>query len=74
MLVLSRAKDEAIDIGTDIVVTVLAIARGSVKLGITAPEDIPVHRREVTNRIAAEQRLKRQQQAIDEGRIKGVDS
>lgn len=53
MLVLSRAKNEEIVIGGNIVVTVVGIGGGDVRLGITAPKDVSVHRREVQERIDA---------------------
>lgn len=51
MLVLSRKKEEIIMIGDDISVTVLSVHGDQVRLGITAPKDIPVHRAEVYQRI-----------------------
>ena len=57
MLVLSRGEGEIIDIGTDITITVIRIQGDKVRLGITAPKDIPVHRREVTEAIAEESEL-----------------
>jgi carbon storage regulator len=47
MLVLSRMKDEEIIIGDEIRVTVVEIRGNKVRLGIQAPRDIPVHRKEV---------------------------
>lgn len=44
MLVLSRKVGASILIGDDIVVTVLRIARGSIRLGITAPKDVAIVR------------------------------
>ena len=51
MLVLSRKTDESMFIGDDIKITVLDIRGGQVRLGITAPESIKVHREEVYQRI-----------------------
>ena len=51
MLVLSRAKNESIMIGDDVEITVLKIRGNKVSLGITAPEVIPVHRREIFDAI-----------------------
>lgn len=47
MLVLTRKLKEAIQIGDDIEITVLAIDGDQVKLGIRAPKHIDVHRKEV---------------------------
>jgi len=50
MLVLSRKKNESIIIG-DTEVTIVEIIGNRVRLGITAPKDMPVHRREVHEAI-----------------------
>ncbi|MDX8361200.1 MULTISPECIES: carbon storage regulator CsrA [Bacillaceae] len=47
MLVLTRKVDEAIQIGEDIEVTVLAIDREQIKLGIKAPKKTEIHRKEI---------------------------
>jgi carbon storage regulator len=47
MLVVSRNVNDSIVIGDDIVVTVVEIRGDRVRLGITAPVEAPVHRREV---------------------------
>jgi carbon storage regulator len=47
MLVLSRKKHEQIVIYDDIAVTVVEIRGDKVRLGIEAPKEVPVHRREV---------------------------
>lgn len=54
MLVLTRRPGESIVIGEEIVVTVLEVRGESVRLGITAPREIPVHREEVFAQIKAE--------------------
>ena len=51
MLVLSRNVEQKIIIGQDIEVTVLEIRGNTVRLGITAPRDISIHREEVQQRI-----------------------
>jgi carbon storage regulator len=56
MLVLSRGRDESIVIGDNIVVTIVDIRRDKVRLGIDAPSEIPVHRREVYEAIRRENR------------------
>lgn len=47
MLVLSRKINEAIQIGTDIEVKVIAVEGDQVKLGIEAPKHIDIHRKEI---------------------------
>ncbi|WP_010197004.1 carbon storage regulator CsrA [Bacillus sp. m3-13] len=47
MLVLTRKKDESIKIGDDIEITVLSINGEQVKLGIQAPKQIEIHRKEI---------------------------
>jgi carbon storage regulator len=54
MLVLSRQRDESIMIGDNVVVTVVDIRGDKVRLGIQAPHEIPVHRREVYEAIQRE--------------------
>jgi len=54
MLVLSRRVGESLLIDKDIKITVLDIKGGQVRLGITAPESIKIHREEVFNRIQEE--------------------
>ena len=54
MLVLSRHRDESIMIGDDVVITIVDIRGDKVRLGIDAPKDIPVHRREVYAAIQRE--------------------
>jgi carbon storage regulator len=51
MLVLSRQLEESIVIGDHIVVKVVDIRGDKVRLGIVAPENIPVHRQEVQEAI-----------------------
>jgi carbon storage regulator len=51
MLVLSRKPGEGIMIGDGIQVTVLATQGGRVKLGVSAPAEMPVHREEIQERI-----------------------
>ena len=51
MLVLSRNKDESIMVGEDVEVTIIDVRGNKVRLGITAPRCIPVHRKEVYEAI-----------------------
>ena len=54
MLALSRKKNEALVINNNIEVTVLEIKGDQVKLGITAPKEVPVYRKEVYLQIQKE--------------------
>ncbi|HEY2412924.1 MAG TPA: carbon storage regulator CsrA [Pirellulaceae bacterium] len=51
MLVLSRKKNESIVINNDITIVVVEIRGDKVRLGIEAPKEVPVHRREVYDAI-----------------------
>lgn len=51
MLCLSRKKSESIVIGDDITVMVVEIRGDKVRLGITAPKEVSVHRQEVHDAI-----------------------
>jgi carbon storage regulator len=53
MLVLSRKVGERIRIGDSVVVTIVRIGRGGVRLGIEAPNNLPVVREELYQRAAA---------------------
>ncbi len=59
MLVLSRKKNESIVINNDITIVVVEIRGDKVRLGVEAPKEVPVHRREVYDAI------RRNEQAID---------
>ncbi len=56
MLVLSRKRDQQIIIGDGIVITVVEIRGDKVRLGIEAPAEVPVHRKEVYEAIQAANR------------------
>jgi carbon storage regulator len=64
MLVLSRKKNESIIIRDDIVVTVVEVRGDRVRLGIDAPKEVTVHRREVYEKTKKSERLDKAQ---DEG-------
>jgi carbon storage regulator len=55
MLVLTRKTNQSIMIGDDVEVSVLAVSRDKIRLGITAPRDVPVFRKEVYLSIKNEQ-------------------
>lgn len=56
MLVLSRQRDETIIIGDNVQITVVDIRGDKVRLGIVAPSEVPVHRKEVYDAIQRENR------------------
>ena len=58
MLVLSRQRDESIMIGDDVEITIVDVRGDKVRLGITAPKNIPVHRREIYDAIQREKAQK----------------
>lgn len=53
MLALSRKKNEAIIVNNNVEITILEIKGDQVKLGITAPREVPVYRKEVYVQIQA---------------------
>lgn len=57
MLVLSRRSDESIVIGGNIVVTILSVEGEKVKLGIEAPREIAILRKELVDVIQQQNRL-----------------
>ena len=54
MLVLSRKRNESIVINNNVTVTIVDIRGDKVRVGIEAPKDIPVHRREIYDAIQRE--------------------
>lgn len=54
MLVLSRKKDEVIVIGDDIEITVVEVRGDQVKIGVSAPRSVSIHRKEVYDAICRE--------------------
>ena len=54
MLVLSRKRNESIVIDGNIIITIVEIRGDKVRLGIAAPKNIPIHRREIQAMIQAE--------------------
>lgn len=53
MLVVSRKRNTSVMIGDDITIVVIEIRGDKVRLGIEAPKELPVHRREVYDAIQA---------------------
>jgi carbon storage regulator len=60
MLVLSRQRDESIMIGDDVEITIVDVRGDKVRLGITAPKSVAVHRREIYDAIQREKAEKAQ--------------
>lgn len=56
MLVITRKADQSLMIGSEVEVVVLGITKDGVRLGIKAPKTVAVHRREVFEAIAAQNR------------------
>jgi len=67
VLVLTRKTNQSIMIGDAVEVSVLAVSRDKIRLGITAPRDVPVFRKEVYLSIQKEQ------VSADEGATKQVE-
>jgi len=71
MLTLTRRKGERLNVGLSVEITVLEISAGRVRLGITAPRRLPVHRGEVVERMELANRsalAKRSADEVGEGR------
>jgi carbon storage regulator len=66
MLVLSRQKDESIIIGDDVEIIIVDVRGDKVRLGITAPKNISVHRKEVYEAIQREKQEKKAKQDSEE--------
>lgn len=73
MLVFTRRRGEAIIIGDGIEVRVLRVGRDGVRIGIVAPQSLPVHRQEIHAQICAANRAAADpaQRAAIEERLKG---
>lgn len=60
MLILTRKVGESVIIGNgEITVTVLGVKGNQVRIGVTAPKHIPVHREEIAERIRVEREIER---------------
>ncbi len=66
MLVLSRKKNESIVINNDITIVVVEIRGDKVRLGVEAPKEVPVHRREVYDAIRRNESADAQRQPTAE--------
>jgi carbon storage regulator len=70
MLVLSRKKNESIVINDDITIVVVEIRGDKVRLGVEAPKEVPVHRREVYDAI---KRSENEQRGTQPSRVDSSD-
>jgi carbon storage regulator len=66
MLALTRKKGEALVVNNNIEITILEIRGEQVKLGITAPKDVPVYRKEVYLQIQKENQAAISLDGLDE--------
>ena len=65
MLVLSRKKNESIVINDDITIVVVEIRGDKVRLGVEAPKEVPVHRREVFEAIRRSEAAAKKDETVD---------
>ena len=57
MLILTRRIGETLMIGDDVIVTVLGVKGNQVRIGVSAPKDVAVHREEIYERIRKEKEV-----------------
>jgi carbon storage regulator len=57
MLVLTRKSNESIKVGDEITITVVEVKGNSVRIGISAPDNMRIYRKELHDRISRENRL-----------------
>ncbi|MDH3718075.1 MAG: carbon storage regulator CsrA [Planctomycetota bacterium] len=75
MLVLSRKKNESIVINNDITIVVVEIRGDKVRLGVEAPKEVPVHRREVYEAIKrADAAASESKEAAEPGRASSPEA
>lgn len=73
MLVLSRHKDESIIIGDDIEITIVDVRGDKVRLGINAPREVSVHRKEIYDLIQKEKEERAVPKEVNEAARKVAD-
>ena len=72
MLVLTRKKNESIIIADNIEISIVDISKGHVKIGINAPRNITVHRKEVYEAIRRENIQAAKVSAVDISKLKDI--
>jgi carbon storage regulator len=72
MLILTRKSGETIRIGDNIAISVIEIRGNQVRLGITAPRNVSVHRQEVYEQIEEQNTQAAQVQALDKARVQDL--
>jgi carbon storage regulator len=55
MLILTRRVGETVMVGNDVAVTIVGVKGNQIRIGIDAPKDVSVHRKEIYERIRHEQ-------------------
>ena len=65
MLILSRRPGESINVGDDIIISVLEVKGKQVKVGVEVPDEVPVYREEVFKKIQQENEMAIQASAQD---------
>lgn len=71
MLVVTRKRGESIMVGDGIEIQIVSVGRHGVRIGVSAPKDIPVHRREVYELVMA---ANRSAATADAGRLSALAS
>ncbi len=74
MLVFTRRRGEAIVIGDGIEIRVLRVGRDGVRIGVAAPEHVPVHRQEIYEQICAANRAAATADATDAARRAALEA
>ena len=74
MLVFTRRRGEAIVIGDGIEIHVLRIGRDGVRIGVVAPDTVPVHRQEIYEQICAANRAAATSDAADAERRAALEA
>lgn len=72
MLILTRKENESIIINDNIEIVVVGIEDGKVKLGIKAPKEVNIHRKEVYDSIQQENRQAADTKTIDMSSLKDI--